>query len=336
VIFGRRGPASPIIDFWTWWPGARPRLTATLAAGDGGMSMAEEISRRVAAINLKLDWELSAGTAAQHAFTLSCAGNAELRAAAARWLALAPPADQTWEFHDARQPNQDFDGAQLRIDGHDLLLDGTRFLLVSREHAVDVSVYHPAFADLPDRARTQISFLCLDWALGEQAVEIWVGRVEVATTRSEPMHGVAEFRRIVSDLADQHAEPRWNILGGEKSGHAIVVTAQVPLRPARWPRFDTHVALTLPFEGRGNGLPTDTALESLRSFEDGLTPLLGSDGELLAHETHRGLRTLHYYVDGDTPVAQRLTNAVTGWRKGQCRSTPDPSFRAIRHLAADR
>jgi hypothetical protein len=301
------------------------------------MSMVDEIAGRVNAIHPKLDWELGKGAVAEHGFTLSAVGNAELRATAARWLALAPPPDDTWEFHDGRQPNPTFDGTGLRIEGHDLSLGETRFHASAREHAVDIAVFHPAFADLPDSTRTRVAFLCLDWALGEHAVETWVGQVDVATVSAPQTYTVEELRNLVADLARRHEESPWTMLQGQtRDGRFMLATTQVPLRGARWPRFDTHVALTLPFDDRGNGMPTEPALESLRAFEDSLTSLLGGDGELLAHETREGARTLHYYVDGETELPSRLAKAISGWRNGKCGTAADPTLKAIRHLDADR
>jgi hypothetical protein len=339
MLFGRKR-SDPIIEFWDWWPQARPRLTAALAAGDGGAALAplgDEISRRVKAIHPKLDWELSKGSVAQHDFTVSPAGAAELRAIAARWLALAPAADDTWEFHDARQPTAGFSDAKLMLDGRELALSDVRFSVAAREHSADVAVFHPLFADLPDSARIQIAFLCLDWALGEHAVEVWVGEVKASTTGGPQAYTVDGLRAAIEELAAAHTEPTWAILEGRaRDGSVVLATAQMPLRSARWPRFDTHVALRLPFEDRGNGLPTDAALTLLREFEDSLNPMLAGDGELLAHETSKGVRTLHYYVDGRTPLAQNLISAASSWRGGRGASDLDPALGAIAHLDASR
>lgn len=63
-----------------------------------------------------------------------------------------------------------------------------------------------------------------------------------------------------------------------------------------------------------------------------MTPILGQDGELLAHESGRGIRTLHYYVDGESSAPQRLADAVSGWTNARITTALDPGLTAIRHL----
>jgi hypothetical protein len=68
---------------------------------------------------------------------------------------------------------------------------------------------------------------------------------------------------------------------------------------SRHPRagLDAHVALALPFTDSGNRLPTESAQDALRAFEDSLKSALDGYGELQADETHPGTRTLHYNVE---------------------------------------
>jgi hypothetical protein len=220
------------------------------------------------------------------------------------------------------------------FNGHDLALDDARFIVSPAKHSADVAVYHPAFADLPPDPRLHIAYLCLDWALGEHAVEVWIGAITAVTSPTAGLDTVDGLRRVVADLAAQHEEPQWAMLDGRTPGGEVVLaTVQVPLRSARWPRFDTHVSLTLPFDDQGNGLPDQPALALLREFEDSVAPVVGHDGELLARETRNGIRTLHYYVDGRTEVPDRLAQVVSGWRRGRSRASLDPSLAEIGHLA---
>jgi hypothetical protein len=339
VFFRRKSaPDAAIADFWQWWPTARPRLTASIDAREGGMSMVDEIRQRVHAIDPDLEWELGQGEQAKNAFVLTPAGNAKLRATAARWRAAAPPADEIWEFHDARQPSAGFDDFTLQIGEHSLAMSEVRFgaiLTGDEPHSVDVTVFHPLFADLPDNLRSQITFLALDWALGENGVETWVGLVEPMATEPPDARTVHELRAVVTEIADRHRKPVWAILGAETpEGQPVMAMTQLPLRAVRWPRFDTHVGVVLPYAARDNGLPTDEALQALRLFEDQLEPVLAKDGELLAHETQLGQRTLHYYVDGETQLPARIREAVKGWPRGAALAAPDPELRQVSHLSA--
>jgi hypothetical protein len=339
VLFRRRsaGPDEAIAEFWDWWPSIRPELTASIDAHEGGLSMVDEIGAHVRAIHPDLEWELGKGERAEHALVVSPAGNPGVRAAAARWRAAAPPEDATWEFHDARQRNVAFDDFTLQIDGHKLEMSDTRFGLIATKdepHTIDVTVYHPVFPQLPDQLRQQVTYLSLDWALGENGVEVWVGMVEPMSTVPPQACTVHDLRRAVDRMIERHREPQWAMLSGETaSGEPVMAVVQVPLRSARWPRLDTHVGLTLPFVDRGNGLPTDESLQEMRDIEDRLDPLLGADGELVGHETLQSHRTLHYYVDGQSDLADRLRQAVLGWQGTVADVTHDPDFENVRHLA---
>jgi hypothetical protein len=201
-------------------------------------------------------------------------------------------------------------------------------------HSLDVTVHHPLFEELPEPVRLQITYLALDWALGEHGVEIWVGLIEPMTTMPPNAVTVEGLRAAVDKLIERHREPVWAMLTGQLAdGADVMAMAQQPLRSARWPRFDTHVALRLPYQARDSGFPTDDSLRTLRSFEDGLEPLLGRDGELIAHESTGGLRTLHYYVDGQTELVKRLQREVSRWPRGSATVDLDPDFTGVRHLS---
>lgn len=258
---------------------------------------------------------------------------------AGRWLAAAPPPDETWEYHAARQADPASFEAVLEIAEVRLELAGIRFAFTVDEERcqVDVTCVHPEIAVLPEGGRAQVTFLTLDWLLGEEAVELWVGAVDFAAT-----HPSARPREdlvgAVTGLAERHRKPRWALLRGQRpDGSAVTALAQQPLKAPRWPRFDTHVAVTLPFRGvRDSGLPLDPSLDALRAFEDQLTTAVGDDGDLVAHETSAGTRTLHYYVDGDGPAGKALASAAPGWTEGRARTTTtyDPALDGVRHLRA--
>ena len=65
----------------------------------------------------------------------------------------------------------DVDFARVQVGAR---LDGGRF---------DVQVHHPGFADLPEQARLQVTFLALDAALGEVDTELWLGEVSPSRSR---------------------------------------------------------------------------------------------------------------------------------------------------------
>ncbi|GAA3267974.1 DUF695 domain-containing protein [Dactylosporangium vinaceum] len=343
MVFGRSkrnsGDSSAIVDFWTWWPTVRADVEAAIASGDWAV-LTPQFSRRVQDIHPGLEWEFARGTDARHALVVSAAGVAELRPVAARWGAAAPPADSTWEYHTARQPDPDILSNTIGLgDGVQLDLTQLRFAFRREEDSPELSVvaYHPGFRILNDEARGRVTFLTLDWLLGENGVEEWIGDIAWEST---PPPGAAEPRELaaaVAALREEHRTPQWVLLRAElPDGCPLIATVQRPLRPVRWPRFDTHVAVSLPYQHQNSaGLPEAESLAALREFEDtALTTAAGPDGVLLAHETSKGTRTLHYYVDADSPAADDLAEAAGWWKDGRARVERhfDPSLERIGRL----
>src|SRR5262245_11462944 len=107
--------AESIADFWQWWSGVRQDVASSIS--DGSVERFNKaFGDRVTAIHKNVDWELTPGAGAQHCLVVSPAGNAELRSTAARWLAQAPAADETWEYRSVR-------GADLSVFGAEMVMD---------------------------------------------------------------------------------------------------------------------------------------------------------------------------------------------------------------------
>jgi hypothetical protein len=335
-VFGldKHGP-SAIAEFWQWWSQARERVAAGIGDGSIG-SMADEIGGRVAAINDDLQWELAPGRNAQHALVVTGGGDAALRATVSRWLAAAPEADAVFEYVGARQPDDRAFSARMRMDGDELDLSELRFAFVIDDHghAVDVEVFHPEFVRMDEASRVRVAFLALDWALGEDLVELWVGAVDAPSEAPDELRTHEELRTTVAALARQHAEPVYAMLEAlTDQGMPLLAVVQVPLKGARWPRFDTHVAVKMGFPARENGLPTEESLALLRRHEDSIAAAVGDDGEVVAHETCEGVRTLHVYVDGTTDAAWvAAETARSGPYDGRAEINYDPRFARVDHL----
>ena len=333
----RHAPDEAIADFWHWWPDTRPRVEAAVAAGDWG-GLVAEVGERVEAIDPGLEWEFSHGhSGAEHALVVCASGRPELRATAARWLASAPPPDGTWEYHAYRQPDPAALAAKMRIADTDLALADLRYgISVDRDRPeIDVVCHHPAFATLPEGACVQVTFLSLDWTLGERDVELWIGAVDWQPVAPPDAQSPEALREAVADLAAKHREPVWALMSTENGhAHPLMASVQVPLKSIRWPRFDTHLAVTVPYHANHVGLPTDDELRALRGYEDELSDAAGADGELVAHETSKGRRILHFYVDSGTGAADAVEHGAAGWHGGRTsvKRASDPSFERVAHL----
>jgi hypothetical protein len=332
---GASGAVGAVREFWRWWLTARAHFEAAIGHGDWA-DLPGEMNRRVAAIAPELEWEFCAGRQSAHALVVSAAGNRQLRVLAERWCRAAPAADSTWEYHPSRQADPRALTSRLGLANQELDLAELRFGYEPDDNRrqIDVSVYHPEFERVAERDRDHVAFLALDWLLGEDAVEAWIGVIEATTDGADAADPGNGLRAAVSALADE--PPLWTVLGGTGlDGRPITATVQTPLRAVRWPLFDQHIEVVLPYPPvDGRGLPAPADLEALRDFEDRLVAQLDHTATLIAHETSAGRRTLHLYADAATP-AIAVAGVMRGeWRYGPAQVTarPDPSWEAVAHL----
>jgi hypothetical protein len=335
---GRAQPESgrPIEEFWGWWA-STGRASAEAGIGGAGFEgFTGEMITRVHAIHPDLAWELAPGERAEHALVVTAAGIPALRRLAERWYRHAPAVSAVWEYHPARQASVSSLAAVLEICGQRLSLDELMFdLHVDNDRdVIDTVVFHPSFATMPSDARNQVGFLALDWALGEDGVTRWIGGFE--TSGTHPAAGVPADGLIetVGALAGRAGQPRWVLLRGEREGAVVLASLAVPAKWVDHPLMDLHLAVTLPFADQTpEGLPGPGSLDQLRALEDELTDRLEPRALLVAHETTRGVRTLHLYADSDdSAVAEHARDAVAGWPGAAVNSTLDAGWRAIRHL----
>jgi uncharacterized protein DUF695 len=341
-IFKRRKrtavEADPIGAFWSWWSESGAALVADAIARQVPADLSDVLTDLIARIDPDLEWELGPGLHAQHVLIVTAAGNPSRRAVARRWLRAAPPSDRTWEYADLRRPGPAF---TIRFDGlPPIPIDEAVVSMEPDSSSIHVGVHHPAFPELPVDVQRRVTFLMLDLVLGEEMVETWIGAIDTLVEAPADAVPIEELLPAVAAFAGDHTledgSPAWKMLEGTRDGHRLIATAEYPLRSIRRPHLDTHVAVSIRYPVvRDDGLPESEMLDELRRFEDHLTDRLGGSGNLLAHETSAGTRTLHYYADGTTPAGAQLQAATTGWPHGQVTVavTEDPAWHNVSHLA---
>ncbi len=344
-FFRRRRPAAPDGDigaFWDWWAAEGRRLAEQSI--DGQLEPEEFAATMTAQVQPlgPLDWELAAGEVSKHILVIRSQGDAEGRAVARRVVLAAPDADETWSYVDTRPPApepesvvasvgelQDIDFGRVQVSAR---LNSGRF---------DVQLHHPAFADLPEEGRSLVTFLALDAALGEVDTELWLG--EVAPVEFPPLDGfgLTALRSVVQDLKRQRLDadghPGWVILRGETKQGPLLAMARSPLHPLTAPNLDNYVAVSVPYSHRTpDGLPDEGSLEPLREFEDRLERSLGAAGQVVAHLSNAGTRTLHLYVDSTADVLPAVKDLARSWDQGkvEVHEMHDPGWSAVQHLRA--
>jgi hypothetical protein len=324
----------PIEDFWEWW------TAAGRAAAEAGMrdcafdAFDREMNARVEAMHADLAWELMPGGQAEHALVVTAAGVPGRRRIAERWFRDAPPADETWEYHPARQASLSPRMVMMDLNGCKLDIRKLMFGLHVDGDLIDAVVFHPGFAAMSPEARDHVGFLALDWALGEDDVTRWIGELDTTSKRPAAAVPASGLIEAVKALARQAGEPRWSLMQGHRDGAVVLASLALPAKWVNHPLLDLHITMTLPFaEQTQPGLPGPGALDRLRDFEVRLTGWLPPHVRLLAHETTRGTRTFHLYGDSDDPtLVQQARDLASGWPCATVGARLDPGWRAIRHL----
>jgi hypothetical protein len=332
--------AHAITRFWSWWDAKGAQQTAAALADGGSERIFGPLARHLAAIHPDLIWEFGIGSRGENLLVVTSEGDPRLRAITSRWRQAAPPDNEFWAYSNFRPPAADAATSVLTLGGAQIdVTSVTVSADVSRSH-VDVTMYHPGFADLPPDQHMVTAFMLLDTVLGEAAVDSWVGTV---TAGLEPPSGLVpliELPTVVSELeaelTDAEGERPWLVTRGTTSdGVPTLSSAQVPLRAAGAAHLDTSVDVSVPFsEWTSGGLPAPASLKRLREFQDHVSGRLGVTGRVVAHESREGVRTLHLYVDSTTSAVKQVHKAIADWTQGPVSVTEkrDPSWENVRHL----
>ncbi|RIJ76761.1 DUF695 domain-containing protein [Nakamurella silvestris] len=323
--------ALSISDFWVWWrtEGA-DGVAEAISTGEYG-NLAAVITAKVQAIEPELQWELGKGDASANYLCLSAAGIAEIRPATERWLRAAPAADGVWEYRAARRPAPNWTNSRLEIDGRVFSPTDAKvsFTVDADSYRVDVIFFHPHFDTLGPEARERLTFLVLDWVLGEDDVIRWLG--EIHHTHELPAEAVpvGALHEVVRRLAVQVKPDRWVMLqGATPTGAPVLATTRRPLWWIDHPTLDQHHIIAIPYQARReDGLPTPEALSELQALEDQLVAWVEPQAMLLAHETGEGRRLVHLYSDSaDQNIADHINAWVTRTPRATQASRYDPAW----------
>ena len=332
--------AHSVTRFWSWWDAKGARETTAAIVDGEPERMFASMAKYLTAIHPGLVWEFGVGFEGANILVVTSEGDPSLRAITSRWRQAAPPADEFWDYSCSRLPVADPATSVLTLGGAQI--DVTSVCVsadVSRSH-VDVTMYHPGFADLPSDQHMVTAFMLLDTVLGEAAVDSWVGTVTAGTEPPPHLVPLTDLPALVSDLeaelTDAEGVRPWLLTKGTaESGAPMLSSAQVPLRAASAPHLDTYVDVSVSFsEWTSGGLPAPASLKPLREFQDHVSGRLGGHGRVVAHETREGIRTLHVYVDSTTSAIKQIREAIAGWTQGTVSVTEkrDPSWENVRHL----
>ncbi len=338
----------PVVDpnvgtwgFWKWWnaEGADQLAEALDEEGADATSAKERLARRVAEIDPRLTWSIHPGTKANHRLVVSANGNPEMLFIARRWLRRAADPTTSWEYGDQRPAVRQLVGHSIDVDGIEVDLDECTVSWARRGDWLDVRLHHPVFAGQLDEINTRIAKQILESAVGERDAGLWIGRVAYPRDGAPlvaPLDAVrAAVRDLRAELTDEVGKPRWVTFSGMSNGRRVTAAALAKPMPTLAPQLDRHVGVVVPFiDLTDGGEPSPAALAVLDDIVSGLEEALGRSALLVAHETARGTRTLHFYVDSLTTAGEQIKASFVTWRQGKVKSqvAADPYWSIIGHL----
>jgi hypothetical protein len=309
-FFKREQPATPdeaIREFWTWWADARTRIAASIEDETLGERV-NEISDHVHRIDKGLAWELSKGIEAEHAFVVSPEGDPAMRPKALAWLATAPPRDALWEFYSSRQPGP---LGMLSFDGLEVDLNEFRAIAgwdESRER-VNVHLWHPTLAAAKSDGRQRVAYLFLDNLLGEDAVERWIGTVDVLDDQTGG-RTPEELRAEVDRQAATATGDSWILatLTDGRGGNSLI-SVNATIKPIDYPLCLFHLVVTV---DRGlEQLAGSDESADLNTAEDRLVEAIQRDQKAahIGHVTERRRRLIHFMCED----ADRASATARAW-----------------------
>lgn len=309
--------STAIATFWEHWPELQAGLEKAIAARDAAAygDLPARISTLVEAIDEGLQWELGPGERAEHCFTLSAAGDPELRVLAERWLASAPKDDPIFEHSASRRPRPGF---AIQIEGYDVKPEDilVRTSVDEGRERIDVEVWHDAFAAMPESLRGNVAFLMLDGALGEDGVERWIGVVDLATSRPSDATPLPQLGEQVEALRATATGERWAVLRGERDGTPVFASLNRALKRVDHLLCSFRIDLVIQLRDPSpEGLPEKDELAAIAEGEDRLLEVLGEDVVFVGTLTHAGRRTLVFYAMESSPALARMEDFVrsVGW-----------------------
>lgn len=296
-------------EFWEWWAETRATVAAELAGGGLSEDTIDEIGDRVWQIHPELEWQLTGGIDSRHSLNLVSGGSRLLRLVAELWRRMGPPDDTEWEHHPARLP---FGLAPFEVGAVEVDPSEARFRAEWDElyERLDLTIAHPAFAELTDDEARDAAIHLLDGTLGEDAVERWMGILATShdATGGSPLFAL---RSDIDGIAAAATGESWERVDDQYDG---VVVASVN-RAVKWIdhlRKPIYGELTITaLASDDDGLPVPLEQKRIDASVAVLADALGDHAVFIGTATGDGEHTVHFFIEPGEAVEEALKD----WRE---------------------
>ncbi len=165
-------------EFWGWFKDNEERIHSEMFS-EAGRANNDAIDKQLSKVFGSIGWVFGPGESeGDHSLTVSAEGDPHQRLLAHIWKERGPEFDG-WDFYASRQPGLSL-GSQIDIDG---LVFGFNETMVDVKwneewELADVVIHHPSMLKADESVATQVAFILIDEAIGENRTELWVGKVE--------------------------------------------------------------------------------------------------------------------------------------------------------------
>lgn len=310
--------ADAIEAFWLEWPQLRKDIEKELTARDYG-SGTDRLTDLVEAIDPGLEWDLMPGIDARHALCLSAASDPALRPVTEQWVRGSPGRDSAWEYHPARIPvpaAAPLTVGEIRIQPQDVSVviepDQTR-------EELNLTIGHPDFGALDEVLQLQVAFRLLDDLLGEDAMEVWIGSVDVVPHSLGWGVPLLDLPEAVGLLIASSTGRQWEYvdLDDPDLGESRLYINRA-LKRVDYLDFTLAVIVSIEIPSEDRVL--------VREVEKDLAATLGSEGVIYAHRVFGDFTVLYAYVGEE--VSEEVRSLAERWTPNvyEIRVEPDAGW----------
>lgn len=240
-----------VAGFWEWFAANADRIDAAIEENRCA-DMQPETSGAVDNWLGGMAWVYGPGESGNgHSLTLSGEGSLAKQFVAEYCVSQAPELAR-WVFHSSRQPSI-WDGGKfvLRLDDGGEEFNAIEFWVTpnvnDEREELDIFVWHPSIARLPEGTCMSALFLTLDELLGEHGTQNWIGEIKFTGEHLENSIPITELPEWIANLERDH---------GWKKFPPTETYSNYRLKTEEysWPRGDTVVGTSRFFDLVGDYL----------------------------------------------------------------------------------